>query len=271
MHKEINYKNIAKDIRKEILKMKFISKDSHLGSDFSCADILTVLYFKVLNINPKKPKDSNRDRFILSKGHSASALYATLALRGFFSKKILDRYCKDSSPLPAHPTKDCVPGVEVSTGSLGHGFGMGVGMALAAKRDRQKHRVFVLVSDGECDEGSTWEAALFAGHHALDNLIVIIDYNKIQSFGSTKEVLDLEPFRQKWSSFGWQAQEINGHNYLELEKSLGAIPFKKGRPSLLIANTVKGKGVSFMENELKWHYKSPTEEEYYLALKELSK
>lgn len=269
--KKNDYKKIAKEIRKEILTMKFLSKDSHLGSDFSCVDMLTVLYFHSLKINPQKPKDSNRDWFILSKGHSASALYATLALRGFFSREMLSKYCNNGSKLPAHPTKDCVPGVEVSTGSLGHGLPMGLGMALSAKRDGKKNRVFVLMSDGECDEGTTWEAALFASHHKLDSLTVMIDYNKIQSFGDTNDVLNLEPFSQKWKSFGWSVQEINGHDYSDIEKSLDATPFKKGLPSVIIAHTIKGSGgqtaCKMFENKLEWHYKSPDAKMYEDAIK----
>lgn len=264
-----NYKKIATEIRKKVLKMKLITKGSHIGSAFSCIDILTILYFKILKINTKKPKDPNRDRFILSKGHAASALYATLVQRGFAPEKILEKYCQNGSTIAGHSMRDSIPGVEVSTGSLGHGLGIGIGMALAAKRDKKNNRVFVMLSDGECDEGSIWEGALFSGHHHLDNLVVIVDYNKIQSFGKTSEVLDLEPFSKKWESFGWQVKEVNGHDFNQLEKAFLQIPFKKGFPNVIIAHTIKGKGVSFMENELKWHYKNPDQEQYDIALKEL--
>lgn len=266
-----NYKKIATDIRKKVLKMKLTTKGSHIGGAFSCIDILTMLYFKILHINPKKPKDQNRDRFILSKGHAASALYATLVQRGFAPEEALKQYCQDGSTIAGHAMRDSIPGVEVSTGSLGHGLSIGIGMAVAAKRDGRKNRVFVMLSDGECDEGSVWEGALFSSHHRLDNLVAIIDYNKIQSFGTTREVLDLEPFSKKWESFGWQVKEVNGHDFKDLEKVFLKLPVKKDFPTVIIAHTVKGKGVSFMEHELKWHYKNPDEEQYQIALKELEK
>jgi len=272
--KENNYQKIATEIRKKILKMKLMSQGSHIGSAFSCVDILTVLYFKILRLNVKNAKDKNRDRFILSKGHAASALYATLVQRGFAPESALDKYCQNKSTMAGHAMKDSVPGVEISTGSLGHGLPVGIGMAVAAKKDSKKHRVFVLMSDGECDEGSTWEAALFAGHHKLDNLIAMIDYNKIQSFGRTNEVLNLEPFRQKWTSFGWQVKEIDGHNFKEIEGALSKIPFKKNSPNLIIAHTIKGSGgktaCDIFEDKLEWHYKSPTKEIYENAIKLLN-
>jgi transketolase len=204
----------------------------------------------------------------MSKGHAASALYAILAKRRFFKEDILRNYCADGC-LPGHATRDCVPGLEVSTGSLGHGLPIGTGMALAAKHDKANNRIFVLLSDGECDEGSVWEAAMFAGHHGLDNLVAIIDYNNIQAFGRTKEVLDLEPFAEKWRSFKWAAKEVNGHDLDDLMRTSLAIPFSMGKPSVIIAHTVKGKGVSFMEDTLTWHYKSPDKDQLSLALKEL--
>jgi len=242
---------------------------SHIGTCLSIADLLAVLYGRVLRIEASRPDWPERDRFILSKGHGVAALYATLAQRGFFPVDVLNTYCQNAGKLPGHSTKACVPGVEVSTGSLGHGLSMGAGMALAAKNDAKKHRIFVLMSDGECDEGSVWEAALFGSHHQLDNLIGIIDYNKLQAFGRTNEVLNLEPLRKKWEDFGWQVKEIDGHNFSEIEKNLSQIPFQKGKPSLLLCHTVKGKGVSFMENKLEWHYKNLTREDYEKALKEL--
>ena len=176
----------------------------------------------------------------------------------------------DGGKLPGHSTRNCVPGVEVSTGSLGHGLPMGAGMALVGKRDGKNYRIFVLMSDGECEEGSVWEAAMFATHHKLDNLVGIIDYNKLQAFGRTNEIMALEPLRDKWTAFGWQVKEVNGHNSSEIEKSLSKVPFKKRKPSLLIAHTIKGKGVSFMEDKLESHYKNLTKEEYKQALKKLS-
>jgi len=265
----IDYNKISKEIRKKTLKMAFESKTSHIGSFLSVVDILVPLYFKILSIDPKNALNDNRDRFILSKGHAVAALYATLAERGFFPEEILDNYCRDGEKLPGHSTRYSIPGVEVSTGSLGHGLPMGAGMAIAAKNDRKNYRVFVLMSDGECQEGSVWEAAMFASHHKLDNLIGIIDYNKFQALGRIDEIIALEPLKEKWTAFGWQVREIDGHNFSEIEKNLYKIPFAKGKPNLLIAHTIKGKGISFMENKLEWHYKNLTKEEYGLALKEL--
>lgn len=247
----------------------FLSKESHVGSALSCADILTVLYFGILNINPKNPLDPNRDRFILSKGHAVSALYAVLAEKGFFQKKLLETFCQNASQLPGHSTKDSAPGIEVSTGGLGHGLPMGIGMALAAKHDNKKHRVFVLMSDGECNEGTTWESAMFAAHHNLDNVTVIIDYNGQQGLGKSKDIINNEPFTKKWKAFGWETKEINGHNYNAIKKALVS-PTHKYKPRVIIAKTTKGKGVSFMEtDQLLWHYRNPNEEQYKLALVEL--
>jgi len=266
----MDYENLSKEIRKKILKMKYESQEGHIGSALSCTDILTVLYSKILNIDPENTFDENRDRFILSKGHAVATLYAVLAERGFFQEKILDEYCKNGSKLAGHSTKGSVPGVEVSTGALGHGLPMGEGIALAGKNDDKNYKVFVLMSDGECDEGTTWEAALFSAHHKLDNLVVIIDYNKWQAFGRTSEVLNLEPFAKKWEDFGWSVKEIDGHNFSEIERVLLSIPFEKGKPNVIIANTIKGKGVSFLEDKLESHYKHLTKEDYDNSLKELN-
>lgn len=265
----MDFKKIAREIRKDIIRMHAASNMSHIGSSLSSADILVALYFGIMRINIKKPCDRNNDRFILSKGHGASALYAILSQRGFFNKTILKKYCCDGSLIAGHSTRNCLPGIEVSAGSLGHGLSIGAGMALAAKIDNLKYRLFVLLSDGECDEGSVWEAALFAGHHKLDNLIAIIDYNKLQAFGRTGEVLDLEPFADKWKSFGWETREIDGHNIEEAIKTLKEAPFQKYKPGVVIAHTIKGKGVSFMENSLLWHYKTPNKKELKAAMAEL--
>lgn len=266
--KEVDYKILATRIRAHVLRMTNRAGSSHVGGSFSIADLLAVLYGRVLSVDPSQPQWPERDRFILSKGHAAAAVYATLAERGFFPMEWLDTFYLDGSHLPGHITKG-VPGVEASTGSLGHGLPIGCGMAVAGKREGQPHRVFVLLSDGECDEGSTWEAALFAPHHHLDNLVAIVDYNKIQSFGTVKEVLDLEPLGKKWQTFGWAVREIDGHNFEEIEAALLGVPFETGRPSCIIAHTVKGKGVGFMENKLAWHYLSPSDEELSQALSEL--
>lgn len=263
------YKALAKRIRTHALRMTHRANASHIGTCLSIADLLAVLYGEVLHVDSARPDRPSRDRFILSKGHGAAAAYAVLAERGFFPKEWLETYYQDGSQLAGHITHHGVPGVEVSTGSLGHGLSIGCGMALAGKRDSQDYRVFVLLSDGECDEGSTWEAALFAPHHHLDNLIAIIDYNKIQSFGRIKEVLDLEPLARKWRAFGWVVREINGHDFGQIDDALKSAPFKISQPSCIIAHTIKGKGVSFMENQLAWHYKSPNDEQLRQALAEL--
>ena len=255
-------------IRVSTLNMVHKASASHVGSCLSIADILAVLYGQILNIDPDNPKLPERDRLILSKGHSAAILYATLAECGFFPKEWLDTYCQDGSPLTGHVSHH-VPGIEVSTGSLGHGLPIGCGMALAGKRDNQPYRVFVIVSDGELDEGSNWEPILFAPQHQLDNLVVIVDYNKIQSFGTVKAILDLEPLADKWKAFRWAVREIDGHNHQQIEDTLKSVPFETGKPSVIIAHTTKGKGVSFMENQLAWHYKSPNAEQLAQALAEI--
>jgi transketolase len=263
-----DYQSLATRIRAHALRMTHRARSSHIGGCLSIADLLAVLYSGVLKVNPGRPDLPDRDRFILSKGHAAAALYAVLAERGFFPKEWLETFYQNGSHLPGHATYG-VPGVEVSTGSLGHGLSIGCGMALAGKHDGKSYRVFTLLSDGECDEGSTWEAALFAPHHHLDNLVAIIDYNKIQSFGRVKEVLDLEPFTAKWQSCNWGVQEIDGHDVEAIENALYDVPFITGKPSCIIAHTVKGKGVSFMENDLAWHYQSPKDDQLRQALAEL--
>jgi len=262
-------KNCATEVRKSIIEIVTKAKASHIGGSLSSVDILAALYFKILSINPKNPADPNRDRFIMSKGHCCSALYATLAHKGFFSKNKLNKYCSDGGSMWGHATLNSVPGVDATTGSLGHGLSIGVGMSIALKRNNKKSRVFVLLSDGECDEGSIWEAALSAHQFKLDNLVAIIDYNKIQAFGRVEDVIELEPFADKWSSFGWSVKEIDGHNIKQIIETLEKVPFETDRPSVIIAHTIKGKGVSFMEDKLEWHYKSPNPDEYKIAMKEL--
>jgi transketolase len=259
---------LARRIRCHVVRMTHFAKSSHLGSCFSLAEILAVLYAKVLKVDPTQAGWPDRDRLVISKGHASAALYAVLAESGFFPVNWLATFYQDGGRLPGHVTYG-VPGVEVSTGALGHGLPIACGMALAAKRDALTHRVFTIISDGECDEGSTWEAALFAPHHKLDNLIVVVDYNKIQSLGSVNEVLALDPLAGKWSAFGWHVVEVDGHNSRELESTFAGIPFQSGRPSCIVAHTTKGRGVSFMEDKLLWHYRAPNDEELRQALNEL--
>lgn len=259
----------AKELRQMIIEMSYQVKAHHLGSCLSCTDILAALYFHTLKIDPKNPQDENRDWFILSKGHAAQAQYAALAKRGFFPEQILKSFLQDGSCLGAHPDKNCVPGVEASSGSLGQGLSIGAGVALAAKKDNLKRKVFVLMSDGECNEGMVWEAMMFAGHNKLDNLTAIIDYNKLQGFGTTDSVLNLDSFAEKFKAFGWGVREINGHNMAEIIEALDSLPFVSGKPNVIIANTIKGKGVSFLENKLESHYIALDEEQYGQALNEL--
>ncbi len=260
---------LARRIRLHVLQMVHAARSSHVGTCMSMADLLAVLYGQVLNVDPAWPDWPDRDRMIMSKGHGCAGLYAALAECGFFPMDWLKSFYDDGARLAGHATHHGIPGVEVSTGSLGHGLSLACGMALVGKREKRPWRVFALLSDGECDEGSTWEAALFAPHHKLDNLVAVVDYNKIQSLGTVKEVLDLEPFSAKWRSFGWSVTEVDGHDIGQLQDVFGKIPDSPGKPTCVIANTVKGKGVSFMEGKLLWHYRSPDEQEFQLALAEL--
>ena len=260
---------LARRIRRHVLRMVHKAHASHVGTCLSMSDILAVLYSGVMKVDPQRPDLPDRDRLVLSKGHGGAGLYAVLAESGFFPLEWLDQYCEDDSKLAGHISHHGVPGVEASTGSLGHGLSLGCGMALAAKRAKSSFRAFVILSDGECDEGSIWEAALFAPHHGLDNLVAIVDYNKIQSFGSVKEVLDLEPMADKWKAFRWGVREVDGHDHGQLAQAFDGLPFETGKPSVIIAHTVKGKGVSFMEGQLAWHYKSPSDEQLATALAEI--
>lgn len=260
---------LARRIRLHVLRMNHRGGGSHTGAIFSCADILAVLYGRVLRVDPAHPRSPDRDRFILSKGHAAAGLYAALAERGFIDRSELETHYGDGSNLCGHASH-LVPGVEVSTGALGHGLSIAAGMAYGAKLDRARHRVFCLLSDGECDEGSVWEAVLFAGHHCLDNLVAIVDYNRIQGIGRVEDVLRLEPFSEKWSSFGWSVATVDGHDHAALATVLSRRAGHSG-PLCVIANTTKGKGVSFMEDSILWHYRIPAGEELSLAIEELSR
>ena len=259
---------LAKAIRADSLRMVYQANASHIGTCLSMADLLAVLYADVLRVDPTCPEWPDRDRFVLSKGHGAAVAYAVLAECGFLPREWLDDYCRDGSKLTGH-ISHYVPGVETSTGSLGHGLSIGCGMALAAKRRKQNFRVFVLLSDGELDEGSNWEAILFAPHHGLDNLTVIVDYNKIQSLGDVKDVLDLDPLADKWRSFRWGVREIDGHDHSQITDALSATPFATGLPSVVLAHTVKGNGVDFMQNRLLWHYRPPNEAQLTEALAQM--
>lgn len=261
---------LARRIRVHCVRMCGAANASHIGSSLSTADLLATLYGRFLRFDPARPAWPERDRFILSKGHGCAALYAVLAETGYFPVARLAEFYLDGSPLAGHATHKDMPGVEVSTGSLGHGLSLACGMALAAKRDGDgSRRHWVMLSDGECDEGSVWEAALFAGHHRLDNVVAIVDHNKIQSLGDVAEVLDLAPLADKWRAFRWGVREIDGHDLGAIEDAFAAVPFEPGRPSCVVAHTVKGKGVSYMEGKLLWHYRAPRGADQETALREL--
>jgi transketolase len=260
---------LAHRIRRHAVEMTSRGRSSHIGSVLSMADILGTLYARVLNVFPERPDHPERDRVILSKGHGGAGIYAALAERGFFPVEWLANHYQNGSIFSGHVSHKGVPGVELSTGSLGHGLGVGTGMALAARRGGEGWQVYVVMSDGECDEGSIWEAALFAGHHKLSKLTAIIDYNKIQSLAPVSETLALEPFADKWRAFGWQVREIDGHDHSAIELALAGAQPASDRPSVVICHTVKGKGVSFMEDSVLWHYRTAQGEEYDAALREL--
>ncbi len=268
----MNTQELAKRVRIHVLHMTSRGGSSHIAAAFSIADILAVLYGGgVMRYDSRQPRWADRDRFILSKGHAGAAVYATLAELGFFPTEELEKHYHDGSIFSGHVSHKGVPGVELSTGSLGHGLGVGVGMAKALQLAGNPARIFVLLSDGECDEGTIWEAALFAQHHQLDNLVAIIDYNKIQSLAPVAETLQLEPFRAKWESFNWSVREVNGHDHEALAAALTNLPEKPGKPTVVIAHTTKGKGVSFMENAVLWHYRTARGEEFDRALAELER
>lgn len=263
------YESLSKKIRRAILGMIYRTKSPHIGSSLSIVEALVALYFKFLNISPDNPFDQNRDRFILSKGHACPALYAVLSEKGFITQDDLNSFAVNGGVLEQHPTMDVKHGIEATTGSLGHGLSIGVGMCLAQNMDKKNYKVYVLLSDGDLNEGSTWEAIMFAGHHKLNNLIAMVDYNNIQALGYTKEVMNMNPLGRKWSDFGWNVQEVDGHDFKQIFNALSSLSAE--RPNVVILHTLKGKGVSFMENKLLWHYRAPDDEEYALAMRELSK
>jgi len=262
-------KSKANKIRKDIVRMITEAKSGHPGGSLSAVDVVTALYFKVMRHKPENPKWEDRDRFILSKGHAAPLLYAVLAESGYFEVKELLTLRKLSSRLQGHPDMKRLPGIEISTGSLGHGLSVGNGMAIAGKLNKKGYRVYVLLGDGECQEGQVWEAAMTASHYKLDNVTAILDYNGLQIDGPVKDVMNINPISNKWRAFGWYVIEINGHDFKEIFDSFERVKKLKGKPGIIIAHTTKGKGVSFMENVVDFHGKAPTKEQTVQALKEL--
>ena len=259
----------VRELRGRLVQMSHAAEAPHLGGALSCVEIMVCAYWVLLRIDPKYPLDPDRDRFILSKGHAATVLYATLAARGFFDESLLNHFNEDGGALPEQPALQCVPGVEAATGSLGHGLPLALGMALAARIQGRSYRCVALLSDGECEEGSVWEAAMFAAAQRVGNLLAIVDYNKWQATGRSNEIFALAPLREKFAVFGWNALEVDGHDIAELLGALENFPDPSGRPTAIIAHTTKGKGVSFMEDDNNWHYRIPTAEEVLSARKEL--
>jgi transketolase len=263
------FKEIALRIRRLIIEMICAAKSGHPGGSLSAVEMLTALYFDIMRVDPGNPGWEDRDRFVLSKGHASPVLYATLALRGYFPEEELQRFRKINSMLQGHPDMKGTPGVEMSTGSLGQGLAAANGMALAGKLDRKGYRVYVLLGDGEVQEGMIWEAAMAAAHYKLDNLTAFLDHNGLQIDGPNEEIMKVEPLKAKWEAFGWNVIEIDGHSFEEILDSVEKAKMVKGKPTIIIARTVKGKGVSYMENAVDWHGKAPSKEEAESAVKEL--
>jgi transketolase len=260
---------IAVQNRKNVLRLMKAGRMGHIGGALSAIDILTALYFKIMRVDPQKPNWPQRDRFVLSAGHKCLALYATLAQKGFFSHAVLDTYGALCSKLGGHPDMYKVPGVETNTGALGHGLSIAGGMAMGLKMDGLDARVYVIMGDGELAEGSNWEAAAAASHHKLDNLLVFVDRNRLQISGPTIDVMSYEPLDKRWQAFGWSVREIDGHDLKQIVENATDIPFKKGRPSVIIADTVKSKGLSFAENKVDFHYWKANDEDLAIAQREL--
>lgn len=262
-------RHLARELRFRTVRTSHLSGTPHLGSCLSCIDLLVYLYWAVLRIDPRNPKDGARDRFILSKGHAAPALFQVLAERGFFAVEDLEQYGSEGSIFGEHPpAPKYLPGIEAATGSLGHGLSIGVGMALAARIRAADYRTFVVLSDGECNEGSVWEAALMAAAQKLQSLTIFVDYNKWQATGRSNEVLGIAPLAEKWKSFGWFVKEIDGHDFLAIEEAINERD-ALGRPKVIVAHTVKGRGISFMEDDNNWHYRIPSADEVRKAALEL--
>lgn len=259
--------SIANEVRKKTVTLVYRTRSPHIASALSIIDILVALYFRFLNVDPSETNNPNRDKFVLSKGHACTALYAILAERGFISNEDLEGFAKQDGILELHPNRDEVRGIEISTGSLGHGLSVACGFAIAAKIQGRTYRTVALLSDGELNEGSTWEAVMFAAHHRLHNLIAMVDANGMQALGFTKDILDLTPIDEKWKSFGWCVKNVDGHDIEDLLNALNNLSMDK--PNVIICNTIKGKGISFMENNILWHYRAPDDEEYEKAMKEL--
>ena len=260
---------IARSIRGRLVRLSHDTRAAHLGSALSCVDVLVALYWGCLAVDPSDADSPDRDRFILSKGHASAALYATLAKRGFFSEELLTTFAQNGSSLAEQMGPRCAPGIEAATGSLGHGLSLGLGMALAGRIQRRPYRVFVVMSDGECNEGSVWEAAMLAAAQSVKNLIAIVDYNGWQATGRTEEIMGDSPLRGKWAAFGWNVQEVDGHDAGALQTALKNASDSPEKPAAIVARTVKGKGVSFMEDDNNWHYRIPSDDDLQAALSEL--
>jgi transketolase len=264
-----NLKEKSKIYRRNILKYIYNAKAGHTGGSLSVVDILNVLYNRIMNVSPENFNSNDRDRYVQSKGHCVEALYVVLADKGFFPEEDLLTLCTFNSPYIGHPTK-YIKGIEQNTGGLGHGLSICSGMAIAAKKDNSQVKVYTVLGDGEMAEGSNWEAFMLAAHYKLDNLCAILDYNKLQITAPNAEVMGLEPIDKKLEAFGWAVRHVDGHNLEELESTFKNLPFEKGKPSFVIAHTIKGKGVSYMEHDVKWHHGVPSEEQYNIAMDELN-
>ncbi len=270
-NKKLELKKIAVNVRKGVIEGTFNAKSGHPGGSLSIADIVTYLYFSKMNVDPANPDDENRDRFVLSKGHTAPALYAALAYKGFFPVELIKTLRKPDSILQGHPSMRYTPGVDMSTGSLGQGISVACGMALAGKLKGKDYKVYTILGDGEIEEGQVWEAAMFAGNRKLDNLVAVVDYNNLQIDGSLDEVNSPYPIKEKFEAFNWNVIEINGHCFCEIEEAFNKADECKDKPTCIISKSVKGKGVSFMENKCDWHGSAPNAEQYAIAMAELDK
>ncbi len=265
------FRQVAREVRRQVLELSVSSKSGHIGSSLSCVELLVALYFHFLRVLPGQPLANDRDRFLMSKGHACVPFYACLERLGFIPSDVLRRYGEEGGTLGHHPLKCTEYGIEISTGSLGHGLSVGCGMAFTAKLAHYPWRTVVLMSDGEQNEGAVWEAAMFAAHHRLDNLLAIVDFNKMQALGDNAEIINIEKLDDRYRAFGWGVRRIDGHDFSAIFDALDGFPFQAGKPSIIVADTIKGKGISFMENSLLWHYRCPEQAEYRAALVELDR